>query len=94
VGQSPKTLQQWIDLGWLKGRYEGKQRQDDAFRVTEDAFRRFWENHPEKLPFHRWSREGLEWFLTVMADAVHLQSARKAPKETNDPPERNICDVL
>jgi hypothetical protein len=88
VGCSPKTVQQWIDLGWVKGSYEGKHRQDDAFRMTDQAIRRFWETHPEELPFHRWSREGLEWFLAVMVDSVQLQNPGGATKEKKGRPER------
>ncbi len=65
LGRSPKTIQQWIDLGWLKGYFEGKLRQDDTFRISDENFREFWQNHPEEAPLHRWSREGLEWFLAI-----------------------------
>ena len=68
IGRCPKTIQRWIDLGWLKGHYEGKQRGDDAFRISEQNFRGFWQKHPNELPLHRWRREGLEWFLTVIGD--------------------------
>lgn len=68
IGRTPTTAQKWIDLGWLKGSYEGKERRDDTFRVSESELLRFFRAHPEELPFHRWSREGLEWFLSLLAD--------------------------
>jgi hypothetical protein len=68
LGRSPKTIQRWIDWGWLKGRYEGKQREDDTLRITDEDFRTFWRKHPTEAPFHSLSVEGLEWFLSVMVD--------------------------
>lgn len=70
VGRRPRTVQQWIDLGWLRGRYEGKLRRDDTFRISESNFREFWRSHPEEVPLHRWSREGLEWLLSVIGESV------------------------
>jgi hypothetical protein len=56
LGRSPKTVQRWIDQGWLKGRYEGKQRADDTLRITDEDFRSFWKKHPWEVPFHTLSR--------------------------------------
>ena len=68
LGRSPRTIQRWIDLGWLKGRYEGKQREDDTLRITDEDFRAFWRKHPAEAPIHSLSTEGLQWFLSVMVD--------------------------
>jgi hypothetical protein len=68
LGRSPKTIQSWIDRGWLKGRYEGKQRSDDTLRITDEDFRTFWKNHPSAVPLYTLDQEGLEWFVSVMFD--------------------------
>jgi hypothetical protein len=68
IGRTPTAVQKWIDLGWLKGGYEGKDRRDDTFRVSESELLKFFRAHPEELPLHRWSREGLEWFLSLLSD--------------------------
>ena len=36
---SRKTIQRWIDEGLLKGRYEGRNREDDTLRITDEDFR-------------------------------------------------------
>jgi transposase len=66
MGRGRRTVQSWIDLGWLKGHYEGKQRSDDSFRSSDRELYEFCRAHPEELLFHRWTREGLEWFLSVI----------------------------
>ena len=86
LGRSPKTIQRWIDLGWLKGTYEGKQREDDTFRISDADFRAFWRAHPTEIPFHTLSRDGLEWFLSLMVDVPKIRvssrpSTRKRPLE-------------
>jgi hypothetical protein len=68
LGRSKKTIQRWVELGWLKGRYEGKQRSDDTLRITAADFRTFWKKHPWEVPFHRLSKDGLLWFCIVMHD--------------------------
>ncbi|MGH9424839.1 MAG: hypothetical protein ACRD2L_00810, partial [Terriglobia bacterium] len=60
----------WIDLGWLSGRYEGKQRSDDSFRISDRDLYDFCRNHLEELFFHRWTREGLEWLLSVIGESA------------------------
>ena len=65
LGRSKKTIQIWIDRGWLKGYHEGTLRVGDTIRVFERDLLEFWQNHPEEILFHRWSREGLEWFLSL-----------------------------
>jgi excisionase family DNA binding protein len=68
LGCSRKTIQRWIDEGLLKGRYEGRNRQDDTLRITDEDFRAFWKKHPWEVPLHRLSHEGLLWFCSVMFD--------------------------
>ncbi len=70
MGRSRRTVQCWIDLGWLSGRYEGKQRSDDSFRISDRDLYDFCKAHPEELLFHRWTREGLEWLLSVMEEST------------------------
>jgi hypothetical protein len=69
TGRSPRTVQKWIEIGWLKGRYDKRPRQNDPFRICEDNFYEFWQRHREEVPLHRWSREGLEWLLTMVGEA-------------------------
>lgn len=78
LGRSPKTVQRWIDQGWLKGRYEGKQRADDTLRITDEDFRSFWKKHPWEVPFHTLSRDGMEWFFSVMID-IPMNEVRGDP---------------
>jgi hypothetical protein len=66
MGRRRRTVQSWIDLGWLKGHYEGKQRSDDSFRISDRDLYEFCRTHPQELLFHRWTREGLQWFLSVI----------------------------
>ena len=68
LGRSKKTIQNWLDQGWLKARYEGKNRKDDTLRVTDEDFRSFWKQHPWEVPFYKLSHEGLLWFCSVMHD--------------------------
>ncbi len=68
LGRSKKSIQNWIDQGWLKARYEGKNRKDDTLRVTDADFRSFWKQHPWEVPFYKLSHEGLLWFCSVMYD--------------------------
>ena len=79
MGRSRRTVQAWIDLGWLMGRYEGKQRSDDSFRISDRDLYEFCRNHPEELVFHRWTREGLEWFLAIEAQLSTAPLARRGP---------------
>lgn len=78
LGRSPKTVQRWIDQDWLKGRYEGKQRADDTLRITDEDFRSFWKKHPWEVPFHTLSRDGMEWFFSVMID-IPMNETRGDP---------------
>lgn len=66
--RSKKRIQSWIDRGWLKARYEGKNRTDDTLRITDQDFRTFWKQHPWEVPFYRLDRDGLLWFCSVMHD--------------------------
>src|SRR4030095_12215842 len=66
IGSSPKTIQRWIDLGWLHGGYEGKNRDDDSIRISDKQFFEFWRNHPEQVLIHRWNREALEWLVLLL----------------------------
>lgn len=66
--RSKKSIQNWIDRGWLKARYEGKNREDDTLRITDQDFRAFWKQHPWEVPFYRLDRDGLIWFCSVMHD--------------------------
>jgi transposase len=68
LGRSKKTIQIWMDRGWLKGYHEGTLRVGDTIRVFERDLLEFWQNHPEEILFHRWSREGLEWFLSLLSE--------------------------
>jgi DNA-binding transcriptional regulator YiaG len=68
LGRSKKTIQIWIDRGWLKGCREGTLRVDDTIRFFERDLLEFWQNHPEEILFHRWSREGLAWFLSLLSE--------------------------
>jgi transposase len=68
IGSSTKTIQKWIDLGWLKGSHEGKNRDDDTFRISDEQFVEFWRNHPEQVAVHRWNREGLEWLVRLLGE--------------------------
>jgi len=68
IGSSPKTIQKWIDLGWLQGSHEGKNRDDDTFRISDVQFLEFWRNHPEQVGVHRWNREGLEWLVLLLGE--------------------------
>src|SRR5262249_21453832 len=68
IGSSPKTIQKWSDLGWLQGSHEGKNRDDDTFRISDEQFLEFWRNHPEEVTVHRWNREGLEWLVGLLGE--------------------------
>jgi hypothetical protein len=76
LGRSKQTIQSWIDRGWLKGRPEGKLRVDDALRVSETDLLEFWQRHPREILFHRWSRERLEWFLSLLAELAVSASSK------------------
>jgi len=101
--RSPKTIQRWIDLGWLKGRYEGKHRKDDTLRITDEDFRSFWKKHSCEMPFHTLSPEGMQWFFSVMidipmnevrGDPLARQERRKQKKDAarEAPPEEEVAD--
>jgi excisionase family DNA binding protein len=68
LGCSRKTIQRWIDEGLLKGRYEGRNREDDTLRISDEDFRAFWKKHPWEVPIYRLNHEGLLWFCSVMFD--------------------------
>src|SRR3989442_874623 len=61
-------IQRRIDLGWLQGSHEGKNRDDDTLRISDEQFLEFWRNHPEQVAVHRWNREGLEWLLLLLGE--------------------------
>jgi len=84
IGCSQKTVQRWIDQGWLKGHYEGKLRPDDTFRISDEHFREFWWRHPDEAPLHRWSREGLEWFLTVIGESPKMHERNPSGTKGRD----------
>jgi excisionase family DNA binding protein len=65
---SRKTIQRWIEEGLLKGRYEGRNRDDDTLRITDEDFRAFWKKHPWEVPIYRLNHEGLLWFCSIMFD--------------------------
>jgi hypothetical protein len=67
-GLGDRTIQHWIDQGWLKARYEGKQRADETLCVTDEDFRFFWSRRPWEVPLYTLDYEGLEWFCSVMLD--------------------------
>jgi DNA-binding CsgD family transcriptional regulator len=71
--RSVRTVQNWIDQGRLKARYEGKERTDDTLRVTDEDFRFFWSKHPWEVPLYTLDYEGLEWFCSVMLDVTMNQ---------------------
>jgi transposase len=68
LGRSRKTIRHWIHQGWLKGCYERKQGCHDIIRVSEGDLLEFWQNHPEEILFHRWRRDGIEWFLGLLSE--------------------------
>src|SRR5262249_8286712 len=68
IGSSPKTIQKWIDLGWLQGSHEGKNRDDDTFRISVVLFSEFCRNLLEQVAVHRWNREGLEWLVVLLGE--------------------------
>ena len=68
IGSSPKTIQRWIDVGWLHGGYEGKNRDDDSIRISDKQFFEFWRKHPEQVLIHRWNREALEWLVLLLGE--------------------------
>jgi len=68
IGSSPKTIQKWIDVGWLNATPEGKNRADDPIRVSDKQFLEFWRSHPRQVLVHRWNREGLEWLVLLLAE--------------------------
>ncbi len=50
TGRSLKTIQRWIELGWLKGRYEGKLRVVDTLRVSDEQSSGVLEEPPRRSP--------------------------------------------
>jgi hypothetical protein len=74
-----RTIQHWIDRGWLKARYEGKNRVDDTLRITDEDFRAFCKKHPHEISPHRLPEDGLRWFCSVVFDV---------------PPDENFGDPL
>jgi hypothetical protein len=78
LGRSPVTIQRWIDYGYLRAKHEGKQRQDDTLRISDEDFRSFWKKRPWEVPFRTLSRDGLEWFFSVMID-IPMNEVRGDP---------------
>jgi len=78
LGRSPLTIQRWIDSGYLRAKHEGRQRQDDSLRITDEDFRSFWKKRPWEVPFRTLSRDGLEWFFSVMID-IPMNEVRGDP---------------
>lgn len=74
VGSSPKTIQRWIDFGWLNGTLEGKNRDDDTIRISDKQFLEFWRSHPEQVLVHRWNREGLEWLVLLLGEVAERKA--------------------
>jgi hypothetical protein len=79
--RSPQTIQRWIDNGWLRVRYDGKQRSDDTVRITDEDFRAFYKKHPWEIPFYTLKAEGLEYFFSVMIDIRNSQTFHPDPVE-------------
>jgi len=75
LGCSRKTIRQWIHQGWLKGRYDGRLRGHDTIRVSESDLLEFWRSHPEEVLFHRWKREGIEWFLGLLSELASIKTS-------------------
>jgi DNA-binding CsgD family transcriptional regulator len=84
IGRSPKTVQKWIELGWLRGSHEGKNRGDDAFRISDEQFLEFWRNHPEQVAVHRWNREGLEWLVGLLGETSNQHAIEPQREELSD----------
>jgi hypothetical protein len=55
----------------------------------------FWQNHPEEILFHRWSREGLEWFLSLLSEgcAGIWQSPGREPGTICFEGDQNIREI-
>ena len=86
IGSSPKTIQKWIDLGWLHGTHEGKDRDDDSIRISDKQFFEFWRNYAGHVLVPRWNREGLEWLvlrLGEMAERKAIEPQRGAQRDDN-----------
>src|SRR5262245_34382138 len=77
LGCSRKTIRQWIHQGWLKGRYDGRLQGHDTIRVSEIDLLDFWRSHPEEIPFHRWKREGIEWFLGLLSELTVIKTSER-----------------
>ncbi|MCI0621118.1 MAG: helix-turn-helix domain-containing protein [Acidobacteria bacterium] len=101
LGRSKKTIKNWIDSGWLKARYEGKNRKDDTLRITDEDFRSFWKRHPWEVPFYRLSKEGLLWFCSVMhdvppaftfGDPLDRKQRRQEQQEEEDLADEEVLD--
>ena len=84
VGSSPKTIQKWIDVGWLKATYEGKNRSDDSIRISDNQFLEFWRRHPEQVLVHRWNREALEWLVLLLGEMAELKVIEPQLEERRD----------
>jgi hypothetical protein len=84
IGSSPKTIQKWIDVGWLKATYEGKNRSDDSIRISDNQFLEFWRRHPEQVLVHRWNREALEWLVLLLGEMAELKVIEPQLEERRD----------
>ena len=84
LAKSPKTIQKWIDEGWLKARYEGRNRDDDPLRVSDEDFRDFYKKHSAELSLLTLPRQGLLWLISVLLDIPNIHEAvRDNSKRTN-----------
>ena len=84
IGSSPKTIQKWIDVGWLKATYEGKNRSDDSIRISDNQFLEFWRRHPEQVLVHRWNREALEWLVLLLGEMAESKAIEPQRQEQRD----------
>ena len=84
IGSSPKTIQKWIDVGWLKATYEGKNRSDDSIRISDNQFLEFWRRHPEQVLVHRWNREALEWLVLLLGEMAEWKPIEPQRKEQRE----------
>ena len=84
IGSSPKTIQKWIDVGWLKATYEGKNRSDDSIRISDKQFLEFWRRHPEQVLVHRWNREALEWLVLLLGEMAEWKAIEPQRQEQRD----------
>ena len=75
LGCSRKTIRHWIRQGWLKGCYDGQQRDHDTLRVSESDLLDFWKNHPDELLYRQWKPEAIEWFLGLLSELAVIKTS-------------------